>query len=66
MAVFGGLLTSTVLTLIVIPVVYELIEDGRSWLLGRTGLSPAAMLQPAPAEPLVEAGYTAAERIGGD
>jgi HAE1 family hydrophobic/amphiphilic exporter-1 len=31
-AVFGGLFTSTVLTLIVIPVVYEMVEDARTWL----------------------------------
>jgi hydrophobic/amphiphilic exporter-1 (mainly G- bacteria), HAE1 family len=66
MAVFGGLLTSTVLTLLVIPVVYELIEDGRAWLLGRAGIAAAPVARPAPAEPLVEAGFTAAERVGGD
>jgi hydrophobic/amphiphilic exporter-1 (mainly G- bacteria), HAE1 family len=34
-AVFGGLLTSTVLTLIVIPVVYELLDDARNWAVAR-------------------------------
>jgi hydrophobic/amphiphilic exporter-1 (mainly G- bacteria), HAE1 family len=34
-AIFGGLFTSTILTLIVIPVVYELIDDGRAWAAGR-------------------------------
>jgi hydrophobic/amphiphilic exporter-1 (mainly G- bacteria), HAE1 family len=34
-AVFGGLLTSTVLTLIVIPVVYELMDDARNWAVAR-------------------------------
>jgi hydrophobic/amphiphilic exporter-1 (mainly G- bacteria), HAE1 family len=38
-AVFGGLLTSTVLTLIVIPVVYELIDDARSWAMARVASS---------------------------
>ncbi len=33
-AVFGGLFTSTALTLIVIPVVYEMMEDARLWLVG--------------------------------
>jgi HAE1 family hydrophobic/amphiphilic exporter-1 len=31
-AVFGGLFTSTVLTLLVIPVVYEMVEDARMYL----------------------------------
>jgi len=34
-AIFGGLFTSTILTLIVIPVVYELIDDARQWAAGR-------------------------------
>jgi HAE1 family hydrophobic/amphiphilic exporter-1 len=42
-AVFGGLFTATALTLIVIPVVYELIEDLRAWLARRAGApAPAA------------------------
>jgi HAE1 family hydrophobic/amphiphilic exporter-1 len=36
-AVFGGLFTSTILTLIVIPIVYELVDDLRVWLAARTG-----------------------------
>lgn len=42
MAVFGGLFTATVLTLIVVPVVYELIEDLRIWLAARAGGHAAA------------------------
>jgi hydrophobic/amphiphilic exporter-1 (mainly G- bacteria), HAE1 family len=34
-AIFGGLFTSTILTLIVIPVVYELVHDAREWAAGR-------------------------------
>ncbi|MGH7501137.1 MAG: efflux RND transporter permease subunit [Longimicrobiales bacterium] len=34
-AVFGGLFTSTALTLIVIPVVYEMVEDARNYLSRR-------------------------------
>lgn len=34
-AIFGGLFTSTILTLIVIPVVYELVDDARAWVSGR-------------------------------
>ncbi len=36
-AVFGGLFTATALTLIVIPVVYELIDDLRVWLTTKAG-----------------------------
>jgi HAE1 family hydrophobic/amphiphilic exporter-1 len=41
-AIFGGLFTATALTLIVIPVVYELIDDLRVWLANRTGREAAA------------------------
>ena len=41
-AIFGGLFSATILTLIVIPVVYELIEDLRAWLAARAGLRVAA------------------------
>jgi HAE1 family hydrophobic/amphiphilic exporter-1 len=41
-AVFGGLFTATVLTLIVIPVVYELIDDLRVWLATRAGVNTVA------------------------
>lgn len=34
-AVIGGLLTSTLLTLIVVPVVYTLIDDTREWVMAR-------------------------------
>jgi hydrophobic/amphiphilic exporter-1 (mainly G- bacteria), HAE1 family len=34
-AIFGGLFTSTILTLILIPVAYELVDDGRVWLGAR-------------------------------
>jgi HAE1 family hydrophobic/amphiphilic exporter-1 len=33
-AVFGGLLSSTVLTLVVIPVAFSLVEDARAWFRG--------------------------------
>ena len=32
-AVIGGVLTSTLLTLLVIPTVYEITDDVREWLL---------------------------------
>jgi HAE1 family hydrophobic/amphiphilic exporter-1 len=34
-AVIGGLITSTILTLFVVPVVYTLLEDATSWLSAR-------------------------------
>jgi HAE1 family hydrophobic/amphiphilic exporter-1 len=40
-AVFWGLLASTVLTLIVIPVVYEMLDDARAWATGRLGFAAA-------------------------
>jgi HAE1 family hydrophobic/amphiphilic exporter-1 len=36
-AVIGGLLTSTVLSLVLVPVVYEIIDDFEHWLLPRLG-----------------------------
>jgi HAE1 family hydrophobic/amphiphilic exporter-1 len=46
-AVIGGLTTSTFLTLLVIPVIYSLVDDGAAWLgarvraLGRGGWRPS-------------------------
>src|SRR6185503_10974919 len=34
-AVIGGLITSTILTLFVVPVVYTLLDDLTAWLSGR-------------------------------
>jgi len=34
-AVIGGLITSTVLTLFVVPVVYTLFDDAAAWFVGR-------------------------------
>jgi multidrug efflux pump subunit AcrB len=45
-AVIGGLLSSTLLTLLVIPAAYELFDDARSWLrqaLGRPKLRKIEM-----------------------
>jgi HAE1 family hydrophobic/amphiphilic exporter-1 len=45
-AVIGGLITSTLLTLFVVPVVYTILDDGVAWVLGRRkGAAPVA---PAP------------------
>jgi hydrophobic/amphiphilic exporter-1 (mainly G- bacteria), HAE1 family len=64
-AIFGGLFTSTVLTLIVIPVVYELIDDLRTALVGQRAGGTLATVLPAPAEAL-EGRYVAADRSGAD
>ncbi|WP_224247544.1 efflux RND transporter permease subunit [Hyalangium gracile] len=34
-AVIGGVITSTLLTLLVIPTVYEILSNARSWILGK-------------------------------
>lgn len=70
-AIFGGLFTSTILTLIVIPVVYEAMDDVR--LRVRAGLAAPAVTSAAAvdgndaraAQP-VAAGYLAADRPAGD
>jgi HAE1 family hydrophobic/amphiphilic exporter-1 len=40
-AVIGGVITSTLLTLLVIPTVYEILADMRDWLSHKIGRSPA-------------------------
>jgi HAE1 family hydrophobic/amphiphilic exporter-1 len=32
-AVIGGVITSTLLTLLVIPTIYEILDEGKEWLL---------------------------------
>ena len=45
-AVIGGLMTSTLLTLFVVPVMYTILDDAGSWVVARlTGSTP----QPAKA-----------------
>ena len=39
-AVIGGVITSTVLTLLVIPTFYEIFDNMRSWFARRVGLTP--------------------------
>ena len=39
-AVIGGVITSTVLTLLVIPTFYEIFDNMRTWLSTRVGLTP--------------------------
>ena len=41
-AVVGGLITSTMLTLIVVPVVYTILDDITAWLFRKRAAAPAA------------------------
>jgi HAE1 family hydrophobic/amphiphilic exporter-1 len=50
-AVIGGTLTSTLLTLLVIPTVYEILDDWRTRLLGRFKRLVGARKSPPLAEP---------------
>ena len=48
-AVIGGVITSTLLTLLVIPTVYEIIDDFRSWVSSRLRRrAPRARGHPVP------------------
>ena len=52
-AVIGGVITSTLLTLLVIPTVYEILDDFREWVLAKFGRRVAHQRPtgvPAPAE----------------
>lgn len=48
-AVIGGLIVATALTLVVVPVVYSLVEDLRTLATGRSRQAAAASPQPVPA-----------------
>jgi HAE1 family hydrophobic/amphiphilic exporter-1 len=52
-AVIGGVITSTILTLLVIPTVYEILADTRDWLgerLGRRKVHPGNSVRPVRVE----------------
>ncbi|MFI4975293.1 MAG: efflux RND transporter permease subunit [Caulobacterales bacterium] len=54
-AVIGGLMTSTILSLVLVPVVYEFVDDFESWLkprLARMITPKEAPLQPVPQDRL--------------
>ena len=57
-AVIGGLITSTVLSLVLVPVVYEFVDDFEHWLLPRLSrlATPrtAAPMQPSAGKPMHE------------
>jgi hydrophobic/amphiphilic exporter-1 (mainly G- bacteria), HAE1 family len=48
-AVIGGVITSTLLTLIVIPTFYEIMDEWREWILGKFGLTPKGTGEHVPA-----------------
>jgi len=48
-AVIGGVITSTLLTLLVIPTFYEILTEWRDWLLARFRTGRAPRHAPAPA-----------------
>jgi hydrophobic/amphiphilic exporter-1 (mainly G- bacteria), HAE1 family len=49
-AVIGGVITSTILTLVVIPTFYEIMDEWREWILGKFGLVPKGTAEhPVPA-----------------
>ena len=48
-AVIGGVITSTLLTLFVIPTVYEILDGWRNWIRARVFNRPAMEPQPEPA-----------------
>ena len=54
-AVIGGLITSTMLTLFVVPVVYTLLDDATLWLASRRRVRPAQLREVGPAGPVPEA-----------
>ena len=54
-AVIGGLITSTILSLVMVPVVYEFVDDFERWLMPKLGalITPRnAPLQAAPEDRL--------------
>jgi HAE1 family hydrophobic/amphiphilic exporter-1 len=50
-AVIGGLITSTLLSLVLVPVVYELVDDFEMWLRPRLGKLITPREAPAAAAP---------------
>jgi HAE1 family hydrophobic/amphiphilic exporter-1 len=61
-AVIGGLITSTLLTLIVVPVAYTYFDDWARWVKGRLGArSTASETQPHPAGVVEEPRWGGAE-----
>jgi hydrophobic/amphiphilic exporter-1 (mainly G- bacteria), HAE1 family len=55
-AVIGGVITSTLLTLLVIPTVYEILHDARTWMLGRLGRGKGHGREPVQGPPQTRPG----------
>jgi HAE1 family hydrophobic/amphiphilic exporter-1 len=56
-AIIGGVLTSTLLTLLVIPTFYEVMDECRHWLAGKFGFNaPMTAEHPIPKAPIPVAG----------
>src|SRR5512141_33909 len=56
-AVIGGVITSTLLTLLVIPTVYEIMDEWREWIMSKFGLVPTGTAEhriPPAATPVPE------------
>ncbi|MDB4913734.1 MAG: acriflavin resistance protein, partial [Gemmatimonadetes bacterium] len=52
-AIIGGVLTSTLLTLLVIPTFYEVMDEARHWLAGKFGFNPPMTAEhPVPTRPV--------------
>ncbi|HEY6827108.1 MAG TPA: efflux RND transporter permease subunit, partial [Gemmatimonadaceae bacterium] len=49
-AVIGGVITSTILTLVVIPTVYEILDEWREWLFARFKRAPVPTPIPEPGD----------------
>ncbi|MEO8192607.1 MAG: efflux RND transporter permease subunit [Gemmatimonadales bacterium] len=53
-AVIGGVITSTLLTLVVIPTFYEIMDEWREWVMGKFGLVPEHRIPPGAVTPAPE------------
>ena len=64
-AVIGGVITSTLLTLIVIPTFYEIMDEWREWVMGKFGLTPKGAaghkVPPGAVTPLPEAAMSSVQ-----
>ena len=60
----GGVITSTLLTLIVIPTVYEIMDEFREWVMSKFGLIPKGTAEhpiPPKATPVPEGTMSSAQ-----
>jgi hydrophobic/amphiphilic exporter-1 (mainly G- bacteria), HAE1 family len=65
-AIFGGLFTSTVLTLLVIPIIYELLDEAPARLFARGSAGARAAALPAPLSAAVSDGVLPAFHAGAE